>query len=98
MENGYPPIMFRPPSYIIEILKAEAEQKGMSVNLLSKAFLIDHMFNLKLIPVKLLPHLIKNVTVDYFTDLQKSYNLTDAEMQDMLKLIENLKNAYKKNN
>jgi len=92
MEKTDPPIIFRPPAYIIEILKAEAEQKNMSVNLIAKAFLMDHMINLKLIPIKLIPHLIRNVTIDYFVDIQKSYNLTDAEMQQVLQKAEELRN------
>jgi len=83
-----PPIMFRPPRYIIEILKEIGKEKGMSENLVAKFYMLDHMINLKLIPKKLIPQLLKNSNKDYFNDIQKSYGFTDLEMQQLKNKIQ----------
>lgn len=83
MTTQGPPIMFRPQLFIIEILKAVGKEKGISENLVAKFFMLDHMINLKLIPKKLIPQLLKDSNKDYFNDIQKSYGFTDLEMQQL---------------
>jgi len=48
-QPDYPPIMFRPQKYIIEILKREGKKKGISENLVAKYFMLERMIKLKLI-------------------------------------------------
>ena len=91
MEKQGPPIMFRLKPWLVEILK-EKGKGNLSINLIAKNCVMDHLINLNLIPKTLIPQLLRDATLDYFTEIQRAYNFTDSEMQELFKKMEE-KNA-----
>jgi len=79
-----PVVRFRLPYWLIEILKVEGDKRYLSEDLAAKTFLLDHLINLKLIPLKLIPNLIKETRQDFFQEIKKSYNLTDSELNKLI--------------